>query len=84
MVVVGAGFAGLTAAWWLSRHGAGVTVLEARDRVGGRVWSHYNPEKLQIIEWDGELIGRTHPAWLRLASEFGLGLSLITPDDDYL
>jgi len=83
-VVVGAGFAGLTAAWWLSRHGASVTVLEARDRVGGRVWTHRNPARSQTIEWGGELIGRNHPTWLRFAGLFGLGLSLITPDDDYV
>jgi monoamine oxidase len=38
-LVVGAGFAGLAAADQLHRGGAEVTVLEARDRVGGRVWS---------------------------------------------
>lgn len=39
-VVVGAGVAGLTAARLLSRNGQRVVLLEARDRVGGRVWSH--------------------------------------------
>jgi len=38
-IVVGAGFAGLAAADELYRAGAEITVLEARDRVGGRVWS---------------------------------------------
>jgi monoamine oxidase len=84
VVIVGAGFAGLAAAWWLSRHGAGVKVLEARDRVGGRVWSHYDPQNSQMIERGGELIGRNHPTWLRFAGEFNLGLSLVTPDDDYM
>ncbi len=37
VVVVGAGLAGLTAAVELSRDGATVTVIEARDRIGGRV-----------------------------------------------
>lgn len=35
--VVGAGYAGLTAAWRLSQGGKSVVVLEARDRVGGRI-----------------------------------------------
>jgi len=39
VVVVGAGFAGLMAAWRLAQRGCEVVVLEARDRVGGRVWS---------------------------------------------
>jgi monoamine oxidase len=38
-VVVGAGFAGLAAAGALHRAGVATTVIEARDRVGGRVWS---------------------------------------------
>ena len=38
-VVVGAGIAGLTAARLLARAGQRVTVLEARDRIGGRVHS---------------------------------------------
>jgi monoamine oxidase len=39
VIVVGAGFAGLSAADALLRGGVEVDVLEARDRVGGRVWS---------------------------------------------
>jgi monoamine oxidase len=39
VIVVGAGFAGLAAADELDRAGVEVEVLEARDRVGGRVWS---------------------------------------------
>jgi polyamine oxidase len=39
IVVIGAGFAGLAAARDASRRGADVVVLEARDRIGGRVWT---------------------------------------------
>jgi monoamine oxidase len=39
VIVIGAGFAGLAAATELADRGVDVLVLEARDRVGGRVWS---------------------------------------------
>lgn len=39
VVVLGAGIAGLVAAYELRRAGYQVTVLEARDRIGGRVWT---------------------------------------------
>lgn len=40
VIVVGAGVAGLTAARLMSSAGKRVVVIEARDRVGGRVWTH--------------------------------------------
>ena len=39
VVVAGAGFAGLMAAYRVAQAGHEAVVLEARDRVGGRVWS---------------------------------------------
>lgn len=39
VVVVGAGTAGLAAARWLTDRSANVIVLEARDRIGGRIWT---------------------------------------------
>src|SRR4051812_43390724 len=39
VVILGAGIAGLVSAYELRRAGYRVTVLEARDRIGGRVWT---------------------------------------------
>ena len=39
VVILGAGIAGLVSAYELQRAGWDVTVLEARDRIGGRVWT---------------------------------------------
>lgn len=84
VVIVGAGFAGLTAGYLLSQQGYRVTVLEARDRVGGRVFTERISDKGPLLECGGELIGRNHPTWLMFAQRFGLGLSVLTPDEDYV
>ena len=44
--VVGAGMAGLRCAEVLTRHGLKVTILEARDRIGGRVCTSHAREML--------------------------------------
>jgi len=41
VLIIGAGAAGLAAAQRLAAAGLCVTVLEARDRIGGRIWTHY-------------------------------------------
>ncbi len=48
VVVVGAGLAGLAAARQLADHGVDVVVVEARDRIGGRVWPARLPSGLQV------------------------------------
>jgi monoamine oxidase len=75
--VVGAGFAGLTAALRLRQAGLEVAVLEASDRLGGRVFTEYLPDGTPIERggaWLGpgqdrayalvaELGGTTYPTW---------------------
>lgn len=72
VVVIGAGFSGLAAAYELGRAGYDVTVVEARNRVGGRVISFSDLVPGRHIEGGGELIGSNHPAWVGYAKQFGL------------
>ncbi|MGH9395013.1 MAG: flavin monoamine oxidase family protein, partial [Terriglobales bacterium] len=48
VVVLGAGIAGLAAAWELRRHGFGCTVLEARERPGGRNWTVRRGTRIEL------------------------------------
>src|SRR5438045_6511847 len=89
VVVLGAGIAGLVSAYELKRVGYRVTVLEARDRVGGRAWSIRNGTRIvqtgrpdQLATFDKGLyfnagparIPSTHRVILGYARMFGVGL----------
>jgi monoamine oxidase len=56
VVVIGAGAAGIAAALALHDKGIAVVVLEARDRIGGRVWTHRDPRAPVPIELGAEFI----------------------------
>lgn len=69
-IVVGAGLAGLTAAYRLHAAGWTVTVLEARNRIGGRVWSHRFEQAPELVcELGGEWIGKHHTKIRALVQE---------------
>jgi monoamine oxidase len=74
VVVVGAGFSGLAAAFELTQAGYDVTVVEARNRVGGRVITFSDLVPGKVVEGGGELVGSNHPSWIRYAERFKLEL----------
>jgi monoamine oxidase len=81
VVVIGAGFSGLVAAYELSQAGYDVTVVEARNRVGGRVISFSDMVPGKVVEGGGELVGSNHPRWIRYAERFKLTLVEASEED---
>ena len=71
VVVVGAGLAGLAAARDLVRAGRPVTVVEARDRVGGRIVNHRFDDGT-TVEIGGQWVGPTQDRMLALASDLAV------------
>ena len=71
MCVVGAGYAGLTAARDLSQAGKTVAVLEARDRVGGRIWTQGLADG-SSIDRGGAWLAPQHDAIFGLARDLGV------------
>ena len=73
VVVVGAGFAGLSAAGALVRAGKSVVVLEARDRVGGRTFTKTLPlPGAPWVDVGGQWIGPTQHEIIALVRELGV------------
>src|SRR5579862_8476821 len=68
--VVGAGFAGLTAARRLAQAGKAVVVLEARPRVGGRTWTEEHGGA--VVDRGTGWLAPYHDAAFRLAAEVGV------------
>lgn len=79
VIVVGAGVTGLTAAWRLHQAGQDVLVLEARDRVGGRLSTaahgpdgRTDDEAASDFEVGGQWVSPDQTALLALLDELGL------------
>src|SRR5579863_9868736 len=74
-VIIGAGLSGLTAGYKLKQNGWSVMLVEARDRIGGRVFTYQFRENRELYcELGGEWVGNDHYSIKRLCKEFGLKL----------
>jgi monoamine oxidase len=74
VVIVGAGVAGLSAAQHLLAHGRAVTVLEARDRIGGRIWTLHDPALPVPIELGAEFLHGEARETRDMVARAGLGV----------
>ncbi|MDP9243157.1 MAG: FAD-dependent oxidoreductase [Actinomycetota bacterium] len=72
VVVVGAGLAGVTAAYQLAKQGIRVELFESRDRIGGRCWTSRDWADGQTAEHGGEFIDTRHVHLLQLVKELHL------------
>jgi monoamine oxidase len=84
VLIVGAGIAGLTAAYYLNRSGVPVRIVEASKRVGGRMLSQVKALGTETtVELGGEFIDSGHKNIRKLAQELGLvEVDLFTTDRD--
>lgn len=75
VIVIGAGFAGLAAAYALKQQNVEVIVLESRNRIGGRVFSHtIDPKENLVVELGAEWVGNSHERVRALCDQFKIRL----------
>lgn len=83
-VVIGAGLAGLSAAFKLKSAGWEVTVLDGRNRIGGRVFSHTFKDTNLICELGAEWVGESHERLHAMCSDFKIPLQKHQFDDSLM
>lgn len=84
VLIIGAGAAGLAAARDLSVAGVKVTVLEARDRTGGRIFTHRDKYSEYPIELGAEFVHGRPPETFALADRVGTPLAELPPRHWYV
>jgi monoamine oxidase len=77
VLIIGAGAAGLTAARDLSAAGIKVVLIEARDRIGGRVFTHHH-SNIIAAEFGAEFVHGRHPQLLQQIEKSGAPLCDVT------
>jgi monoamine oxidase len=82
-IVIGAGIAGLAAASYLSKHNYPVTVLEARNRYGGRIWTENQWGGVPLAKGAHWIHGADHNPMMELAKEFSSPLFKFNSDALY-
>jgi monoamine oxidase len=81
VLIIGAGAAGLAAARELCTHGRQVTVLEARHRLGGRIYTCEDPGFPIPLELGAEFIHGKAAHTISLLKEYGVGIQRIKGDN---
>lgn len=84
VVILGAGTAGLTAAYRLKQAGVSSTLYEGSYRVGGRMFTQRNFSDGMFCELGGELVDTDHEGLTQLCQELGLPLQDLRKDSEGL
>jgi monoamine oxidase len=74
VVIIGTGISGLAAAYKLKQNGVKVTIIEARNRIGGRIFTYSFKDENLTCEIGAEWVGASHTRMIELCNEFKLEL----------
>jgi len=80
-VVIGAGAAGLTAALVLANEGVDIAILEAQDRLGGRIFTVHDPVTSAPVELGAEFVHGRPPEIWDIASAEKIPITEVSGED---